>query len=80
MFRQLEGQYGIKKRKMRNHSKKFKLLVIKQILEEGKGYREVGREYKFSHSVIQRWVKLYLEEGEDSVKDTPNKDSTASFN
>ncbi len=48
-------------------SQEEKLKCEREHLEEHISLEEMERKYKIGHSTIARWVKQYLEEGEESL-------------
>jgi transposase len=48
----------------RNHTREFKLAVVRQIMSGEKGPAQVCREHKLADSVLSRWRKQYAERGE----------------
>lgn len=54
--------------KNRKYSYEFKLKVVKENLEEKISINILEKKYKISDSVILKWVHLYLEGKEDSLK------------
>lgn len=52
----------------RRFSKDEKLKCVKEHLEEHISQKELGRKYKIGSSTIARWVKQYLEDGEESLE------------
>lgn len=53
-----------KQRKPRKYSPEFKLSVILKIREQGYSRMEISRKYDISDSVLKRWERIYLEDGE----------------
>ena len=51
----------------RKWSKEDKLRYIKMHLEEHRSLNEIHREYGIDDSMLSRWVKLYLSEGEEAL-------------
>ena len=51
----------------RKWSKSEKLKLVKLHLEEHMSIREIERQYSVEHSLVSRWVKNYLTEGEDAL-------------
>ena len=56
------------KRIQKNYSKEFNLAAIKQVLLEGKGLRETARNHQVSHSMLGKWIREYMDAGEDGVR------------
>jgi len=53
--------YGIKESgKVRKHTGEFKLAVIQEIRENKISYTEAGRKHKISHSVFQKWERIFF--------------------
>lgn len=48
----------------RNHSREFKLEVVRQIVSGEKRPAQMCREYRLADSVLSRWRKEYEERGE----------------
>lgn len=61
---------GKEMRKKRYYSQEFKLQAVKRVLEDGRGLREAAREFKIYHSMLQRWMRQYIETGEDGLRPT----------
>jgi len=51
----------------RKWSKNEKLKLVKLHLDEHMSICEIEREYSVEHSLISKWVKKYLDEGEESL-------------
>lgn len=45
----------------------FKLKVVKEKLESGRGYREIARKYGISHAVLMNWERIYLLDGDEGL-------------
>lgn len=58
------GKKGVPHRKF---SKEEKLKIIKEHLEKHKSIETIEREYHVGHSMVSRWVQVYLEDGEDGL-------------
>jgi transposase len=58
------------KRKLKQYSQCLKLQAVQRVLEDGKGVRESGREFKVAHCMVQRWIRLYLDKGIDGLRPT----------
>ena len=63
-----------KGQKQKKYSAEFKLTVIMDIRENHLGYREAARKYEIgknenggAHQMIQRWERIYLEEGAEGL-------------
>ena len=61
-------------RKNKNYSSEFKLSVIMDMREHRLGFRETARKYELTVSseasaanMIQRWERIYLEEGAEGL-------------
>ena len=75
-----------KGQKQKRYSAEFKLSVIMDIRENHLGYREAARKYKIgknenggAHQMIQRWERIYLEEGaEGLMRERKGRASSAS--
>ena len=75
-----------KGQKQKKYSAEFKLTVIMDIRENHLGYREAARKYEIgknenggAHQMIQRWERIYLEEGaEGLMKEHRGKSNTSS--
>jgi len=52
----------------RRFSKEEKLKYVKEHLEEHISLQELEKKYRIGNSLIARWVKQYLEEGEESLE------------
>jgi transposase len=52
----------------RNHTREFKLEVVRQIASGEKRPAQVCREYRLADSVISRWRKQYAERGEAAFR------------
>ncbi len=61
----MAGKKGISHRKW---SKEDKLNIIRLHLDEHISIREIEKEHKVSHSMVSRWMRIYLEEGEDALE------------
>ena len=59
---------GKETRKKRYYSQAFKLQAVKRVFKDGRGFRETAREFKVNHSMVQRWVRQYIESGEAGLK------------
>ena len=53
--------------KNRNWTKEEKLRIVNRYMDEGIGSHKLGLEEKISSSMIRKWVRLYLAEGEDAL-------------
>ena len=63
----------------RKHSPEFKLSVIMDMREHHMGFMEAERKYNIQHSVIQKWERIFLEEGaEGLMKERRGRASAAS--
>jgi transposase len=49
------------------YSAEFKISVIMDMREHHLGLRETERKYNVQHSVIQKWERIYLEEGAEGL-------------
>lgn len=45
----------------------FKQQVVEDMRENGLSQREVAAKYQITHSMVQRWERIYLEEGRDGL-------------
>ena len=54
-------------RKNRRYSTEFKMCVIMDVRENHLGYNEAERKYNLPHSRIQKWERIYLEEGAEGL-------------
>ena len=52
----------------RQWSKEEKLEIIRHHLEEHQSIRKIEKDCGVNHSLVSRWVKTYLEEGEDALE------------
>lgn len=59
------GKKGVSPRRF---SKEEKLKYVKKHLEEHISLKELEQKYKIGNNTIARWVKQYLEEGEESLE------------
>ena len=58
---------GKKGRKNKKYSGEFKISVILDVRENHIGYNEAERKYDLPHSRIQKWERIYLEEGAEGL-------------
>ena len=49
------------------YSAEFKINVIMDVRENHLGYNEADRKYSLPHSRIQKWERIYLEEGAEGL-------------
>ncbi len=56
-----------KGQKQKRYSAEFKIGVIMDMREHHLGLRETERKYNVQHSVIQKWERIYLEEGAEGL-------------
>ncbi len=56
-----------KGQKQKRYSAEFKIGVIMDMREHHLGLRETERKYDVQHSVIQKWERIYLEEGAEGL-------------
>lgn len=54
--------------KNRYWSKEEKLRIIKKIINEGYSTKEVAKQESVSDSMIRKWIKRYVEQGEDALQ------------
>ncbi len=54
--------------KNRYWSKEEKLRIIKKIINEGYSAKEVAKQENVSDSMIRKWIKRYVEQGEDALQ------------
>ncbi len=54
-------------RKNKVYSAKFKIGVIMDMRENHLGYNEAERKYGLPHSRIQKWERIFLEEGAEGL-------------
>ena len=54
--------------KNRYWSKEEKLRIIKKIINEGYSTNEVAKQESVSDSMIRKWIKRYVEQGEDALQ------------
>ena len=48
----------------KRYTPEFKKLVVETMLEEKLSYSEAARQFEINdHGIIQRWERIYLEEG-----------------
>ena len=67
-----------KGQKQKKYSAEFKINVIMDVRENHLGYNEAERKYNLPHSRIQRWERIYLEEGaEGLMKERRGRGSSA---
>ena len=59
---------GKKGRPHRRFSKEEKLRIIKAHLDEHKSVMQIERETGIGNSTVSRWVKTYIEDGEDVLE------------
>lgn len=60
--------YGFRKKGInRKHTGEFKLSVIRDMIDNKRGYKETGRKYEISDSVIRKWERIFLEEGVEGL-------------
>ena len=52
----------------RRWSKEEKLKIIRFHLDEHKSIQQIEKEYGVNSSLVSRWVKRYLEEGEETLE------------
>ncbi len=52
----------------RKWTKEEKLKIIHLHLDGHISIREIEKEYGIEHSLVSRWVKIYLEDGEDALE------------
>lgn len=58
-----------KGQKFKYWSKKEKIRIVKKVIEEGKSSYDVAKEENISSSgMIRRWVKIYVENGQDALE------------
>lgn len=57
--------------KKRNHSREFKLEVVRQIATGQKRPAQACREYGLAESVLSRWRREYQERGEAAFQTLP---------
>ena len=58
-----------KGQKFKHWSKEEKLRIVKKIVDDGKSSYQVPREENIlSTGMIRRWVKLYVEQGENALE------------
>ena len=55
---------GVKNKK---YSAEFKINVIMDVQENHLGYNEAERKYDLPHSRIQKWERIFLEEGAEGL-------------
>ena len=61
----------------KRYTPEFKEMVIKRIQEESVSYSEAEREYGIAHGIIQKWERVYLIEGLESLAlERRGRDST----
>lgn len=51
-----------------SHSYQFRLDIIKLVIEQDVGIREVAKLHHIPHSVVVHWLKAFRERGLDGVK------------
>ena len=51
-----------------SHSYQFRLDIIKLVIEQDVGIREVAKLHHIPHSVVIHWLKAFREKGLDGVK------------
>ena len=58
-----------KGQKFKYWSKEEKLRIVKKVVEEGKSSYDVAKEENISSSgMIRRWVKTYIEDGDEALE------------
>jgi putative transposase len=60
----------------RNHSREFKLEVVRQIATGQKRPAQACREYGLAESVLSRWRKAYQERGEAAFQSQQSGEAT----
>ena len=60
----------------RNHSREFKLEVVRQVTTGQKRPAQACREYGLADSVLSRWRKEYQEKGEAAFEVSPSVEIT----
>ena len=58
----------IRKEPNRNWSKEEKLRIVKKVLDERLSTIKVAKEEDISDGMLRNWIRKYLNEGEDSLK------------
>jgi len=58
----------IRKEPNRNWPKEEKLRIVKKVLDEGLSTVKVAKEEDISDGMLRNWIRKYLNEGEDSLK------------
>ncbi|GHO98596.1 transposase [Reticulibacter mediterranei] len=53
----------------RQHSREFKLMVVRQVITGQKRPAQLCREYSLAESVLSRWRKEYQERGEAAFQE-----------
>ena len=51
----------------RNWTKEEKLRIINKVIKDGMSARQVAKEEDISAGMLGRWIKKYLNQGEDSL-------------
>ena len=51
-----------------SYSYQFRLKIIKLVIEQDYGIREVAKLHKISHALVIYWLKAFRERGLDGVK------------
>lgn len=52
----------------KRYTAEFKQMVVEAVLNEGLSYKEAERQFEISgHDCIQKWERIYLEEGPESL-------------
>ena len=57
----------------RNHTLEERAQVVKEYLEEGKGFSELSEKYGTTAQVVRSWVKRYQEMGVAGLEDRRGK-------
>ena len=58
----------IRKKPNRTWPKEEKLRIVKKVLDEGLSTVKVAKEEDISDGMLRNWIRKYLNEGEDSLK------------
>lgn len=64
----MSAGYGFREKGVnRKHTGEFKLAIIRDMIDNKLGYKETGRKYEISDSVIRKWERIFLEEGAEGL-------------
>ena len=57
-----------KGRKNKYWSKEEKLRIVKKVVDDGYSSKETAKQENIDDGMIRRWVRIYLEKGEDALQ------------